>query len=190
MKRSCGCASIAPLCMCSTLFLTHYGYYTSRGRVALNAIGIVAGFGGTSVHDGYKIYPGYPCQHALCNVHHLREFAFAEEELKQPWAKTMKELLLEMKAEVAQARAAGHTQVDVVKVANFHFQYGALIREGFQLNPKAPPPPGGKRMKQSPTWNLLNRLSRHREAALRFLHDFAVAFDNNLFRTSRQFPLK
>jgi hypothetical protein len=54
-----------------------------------------------------------------------------------------------MKEEVAQARQAGHTQLDVVKLANFHFQYGALIREGFELNPKVPPPPGNKRMKQS-----------------------------------------
>jgi hypothetical protein len=67
----------------------------------------------------------------------------------------MKELLLHMKEEVAQARLAGQNQLDVVKLANFHFQYGALIREGFELNPKAPPPLGNKRMKQSPTWNRL-----------------------------------
>jgi transposase len=166
--------------VCSTPSLTHYGYHPSRGRVALNAIGILAGFGGTSIHDGFKIYPGYSCQHALCNAHHLRELTFIEEELKQPWAKKMKDLLLDMKAEVAQAREAGHTQIDVVKLANFHFQYGVLLREGFQLNPKASPPPGGKRVKQSPAWNLLDRLHRYREQALRFLHDFAVAFDNNL----------
>lgn len=166
--------------VCSTPQLTHFGYHLSRGRVALNDIGILAGFGGTSIHDGLNIYPGYPCQHALCNVHHLRELTFVEEELKQPWGQKMKELLLDMKEEVAQARATGQTQLDVVKLANFHFQYGALIREGLTLNPKAPAPPGNKRMKQSPTWNLLDRLHRYREATLRFLHDFAVAFDNNL----------
>jgi transposase len=165
--------------VCSTPQLTHFGYHPSRGRVALNAIGILAGFEGTSIHDGLNIYPGYPCQHALCNVHHLRELTFVEEELKQPWATKMKELLLDMKEEVAKARQTGQTQLDVIKLANFHFQYGALIREGFELNPKVPPPPGYKRMKQSPTWNLLDRLYRYREATLRFLHDFVVAFDNN-----------
>jgi transposase len=166
--------------VCSTPFLTHYGYHPSRGRVALNAIGILAGFGGTSIHDGYNIYPGYPCQHALCNVHHLRELTFVEEVLKQPWAGKMKDLLLEMKEAVAVSRQAGKTEVDVVQLATFHFRYGALIREGFQFNPKAPPSPDGKRVKQSPAWNLLDRLHRFREATLRFLHDFAVAFDNNL----------
>jgi transposase len=162
--------------VCSTPQLTHFGYHPSRGRVALNAIGILAGFGGTSVHDGFNIYPGYPCQHALCNVHHLRELTFVEEVLKQPWAKKMKDLLLDMKAEVAQARQAGQIQVDVIKLANFHFQYGALIREGFELNPKNE----GKRAKQSPAWNLLTRFHKYRQETLRFLHDFAVAFDNNL----------
>jgi transposase len=155
--------------VCSTTQLTHYGYHRSRGRVALEAIGILPGFEGTSVHDGLKIYPTYPCQHALCNVHHLRELTFVEEELKQPWATKMKELLLDMKEEIEQARQAGHNQLDVIKLANFHFQYGALIREGFELNPKAPPPPGYKRMKQSPTWNRLGSpppLSRGNAALL------------------------
>lgn len=166
--------------VCSTPQLTHFGYHPSRGRVALNAIGILTGFGGTSIHDGYNIYPGYPCQHALCNVHHLRELTFVEEVLKQPWASKMKDLLLEMKEEVARSRQAGKAEVDAVQLANFHFRYGALIREGFQLNPKAPPSPDGKRVKQSPAWNLLDRLHRYRQETLRFLHDFAVAFDNNL----------
>jgi len=113
--------------VCSTPQLTHFGYHPSRGRSALNDIGILAGFDGTSIHDGYKIYPGYPCHHALCNVHHLRELTFVEEELKQPWATKMKALLLDMKEKVAQARATGQTQLDVITLANFHFQYGALI---------------------------------------------------------------
>jgi hypothetical protein len=68
--------------------------------VTLDGIGIAPQFVGTSVHDGLKSYDGYHFTQALCNVHHLRELTFVEEMLKQPWAKTMKELLLEMKAEV------------------------------------------------------------------------------------------
>ena len=47
------------------------------------------------------------CRHALCNVHHLRELTFVEEQYDQPWAKDLKALLLEMRAAAEQARAQG-----------------------------------------------------------------------------------
>ncbi len=31
-----------------------------------------------SVDDGWRSYWQYLCQHALCNVHHLRELAFLD----------------------------------------------------------------------------------------------------------------
>jgi len=59
--------------VCSTDRLTHYAAHQSRGRTALDAIGIAPQFGGTSVHDGFLSYQGYCFTQALCNVHHLRE---------------------------------------------------------------------------------------------------------------------
>lgn len=137
------------------------------------------GFEGTSIHDGYTAYRIYTCQHAFCNVHHLRELTFVEEVLKQPWAKEMKDVLLEMKAAVEQAKAAGSREVEVIKVACFHYRYGVLIREGFCLNPKAVPLPPAKRAKQSVAYNLLTRLWKYRHEIVRFLQEFAVPFDNN-----------
>ncbi len=75
--------------VCSTDRLTHYAAHHSRGRSALNAIGIAPQFRGTSVHDGLVSYQGYGFTQALCNVHHLRELTFVEEELKQPWARNI-----------------------------------------------------------------------------------------------------
>jgi transposase len=82
--------------VCSTNTLTHYGVHAKRGKAALDAMGMVTGFHGTSVHDGWHSYQGYFCTHALCNVHHLRELIFVAEVLHQPWAEQMKELLLEI----------------------------------------------------------------------------------------------
>ena len=166
----------------STDRLTHYAAHRSRGREALNAIGIAPKFGGTSVHDGLVSYQGYSFTQALCNVHHLRELTFVEEELKQSWARKMKDLLLDMKAEVERAKAEGKPELDVLVLARFYRRYDELLQEGYTANPAAPPPEKRTRgrPKQSPARNLLDRLSQGKWAVLRFLHDFAVPFDNDV----------
>jgi transposase len=167
--------------VCSTDRLTHYAAHPSRGRAALDAIGIAPKFRGTSVHDALKSYQGYSFTQAWCNVHHLRELTFVEEELKQPWARKMKDLLLDMKAEVERAKAAFQHDLDLLVLADFLRRYDEFLTEGYQANPPTPPPkkraPG--RPKQSPARNLLDRLSGGKWTVLRFLHDFAVPFDNN-----------
>jgi transposase len=166
----------------ATEHLTHYAVHRKRGKEALDAIGILKDFQGVSVHDGWRSYWQYLCQHALCNVHHLRELTFLEEERQQAWAAEMKELLLEMKAAVAQARALGRSHLHPLEVADWKACYGALLAEGYQANPPDPPPKTGKkgRRKQSTARNLLDRLSKHQEAVLLFLDNFAVPFDNSL----------
>jgi transposase len=172
--------------VCSTDRLTHYAAHPSRGRAALDTIGIAPRFGGTSVHDGLKSYDGYRFTQALCNVHHLRELTFVEEELKQTWAGAMKELLLSMKAEVEQAKAKGQSELEVPVLARLLCRYDELLTQGYLANPPKGPPrksEQGKRTpgkpKQSPARNLLDRFSQKKQAVLRFLHDFAVPFDNN-----------
>jgi transposase len=166
----------------STDRLTHYAAHRSRGREALNAIGIAPKFRGTSVHDGLVSYQGYSFTQALCNVHHLRELTFVEEELKQSWARKMKDLLLDMKAEVERAKAEGKQEVDVLMLAHLLRRYDAILTEGYVANPAQSPPEKRTRgrPKQHPARNLLDRLSQGKWAVLRFLHDFAVPFDNNL----------
>lgn len=172
--------------VCSTARLTHYAAHPSRGRKAMDAIGIAPQFRGTSVHDGLRSYQGYSFTQAWCNVHHLRELTFVEEELKQPWARQMKDLLLLMKAEVEQAKALGQHELDVLLLAGLLRRYDEILTVGYLANPPPAPPkkseqgkrkPG--RARQSPARNLLDRLSGGKWAVLQFLHDFAVPFDNN-----------
>src|SRR5256886_8194884 len=168
--------------VCSTPRLTHYAAHPKRGRSALDAIGIAPHFGGTSMHDGLVSYQGYAFTQALCNVHHLRELTFVEEVLKQVWASKMKELLLEMKTQVEQAKAADQHELDAEVLAPLLRRYEEILSEGYLANPPAPPPEKRTRgrPKQSPARNLLDRLSQGKWAVLRFLLDFAVPFDNNL----------
>ena len=166
----------------ATEHLTHYAVHPKRGKAALDAIGILADFQGVSVHDGWRSYWQLLCQHALCNVHHLRELTFLYEEQRQAWAGEMKELLLDSKAAVEQARAEGHSSLHPLEVADWKARYSALLAKGYQANPPDPPPETSRRgrRKQSAARNLLDRLSTHQDAVLRFLDNFAVPFDNSL----------
>jgi len=98
----------------------------------------------------------------------------------------VKDLLLDMKTGVEQAKALGQQELDVLVLARLLCRYDEIIKQGYQANPPPPPPrkteqskrkPG--RAKQHPARNLLDRFSEHKWAVLRFLHDFAVPFDNN-----------
>jgi transposase len=163
--------------------LTSYARHGARGVAALDAIGILPGFTGVSVPDGWTSYRHYTaCRHALCNAHHLRELTFVEEELHQGWAGQLKHLLREMHTAVAQARETGAFRLERGVHDRFIARYEALLGEGLTQNPRSPPPespPRRGRRKQSPVRNLLDRLWSYEHEALAFLEDFAVPFDNN-----------
>lgn len=167
----------------STRRLTHYAIHAQRGSEATDAMGILPGFHGVSVHDGWISYQTYrTCRHALCNVHHLRELTFVEEVEHQAWAKELKDLLVAMRAATAQARAQGWPQVPEAQRAGFHRQYQALLACGRRANPPPDTPrrPGQRgRQAQSSTRNLLERLTLHEDQVLAFLDDLTVPFDNN-----------
>ena len=110
-----------------------------------------------------------------------------EEALQQPWARKMKELLLDMKAEVERAKALSQHELDALLLARLLRRYDSLLAEGYQANPPPRAPSQSEpskrtsgRAKQSPARNLLDRLSGGKWAVLRFLLDFAVPFDNDV----------
>jgi transposase len=167
----------------STSRLTHYAVHAKRGQEAMDAIGILPAYRGVSVHDGWDSYGVYTaCRHALCNVHHLRELTFLEEEYQQAWAADLKALLREMKTACDQARSHGQPHLAPDVRADFLQRYQALLDAGLAANP--PPDherrPGQRgRLKQSPARNLLERLLLQQDEVLAFLDDLAIPFDNN-----------
>ncbi|MGH2479320.1 MAG: IS66 family transposase [Ktedonobacteraceae bacterium] len=165
----------------STQKLTHYQVHSSRGHKAMDAIGILPTFAGVSVHDCWAAYFRYGCQHALCQVHILRELTYLAEELGLWWAAKLKRVLLAMKAATDQARADGKPCLSATEVAAWDARFLAVLDEGDQVHPRAPARPGKRgKTKQHPARNLLDRLRKHQDACLLFLHDLAVPFDNNL----------
>jgi len=164
----------------STPRLTHYGAHTHRGRTAMEAIGISPAFAGISVHDGWMSYRACDCEHALCNAHRLRELIFIAETYQQEWAVKMKDLLLEIKAEVQAAQARGQPALDRLSLARMSGDYDLLLAQGWQSNPPTFPSSGSRGRKQHPARTLLNRLQAGKWQVLAFATNFAVPFDNDV----------
>lgn len=164
-----------------TARLTYYAIHAKRGTLATDAIGVLPTYQGVSVHDGWKPYRTYTrCRHARCNIHHLRELTFLQEPYHQTWAKDLKEVLLQMKRAVEQARSRGEERLDAADRGAFVARYQELLAAGLAAN--APPErrPGQRgRVKQSPARNLLERLWMGQAAVLAFLHDLTIPFDNH-----------
>ena len=159
--------------------LTWYGTHDKRGRIAMDAGGILPAFKGVAVHDGWASYREYACTHALCNAHHLRELIYLEETTQQPWARKMIDFLRDAKTEADAAKHA-HRTVSRKRLARLRRRYGAILTEGERDNPPSTQRPRRRgRIKQSPAVNLLIRLRQHAQDVLRFLADPRVPFDNN-----------
>lgn len=156
----------------STDTLTRYTVHARRGGEAIDAAAILTDFGGVAVHDGWAPYRNYGgCEHALCNIHHLRELQAAAE-AGHSWPLAMSCLLLDTKDLVERARGAGQGRLDDRALAELADSYQTIIEMGHDEHP----PAAGKRTKAH---NLLLRLERYEPDVLRFVHDFRVPFGNN-----------
>lgn len=171
--------------------LTHYGYDARRGRLAMDAVGILPGFTGVCVRDGWLSYDEYGrATHALCNVHLLRELVYVEEVCAEQgqWTRPLAHLLCKIKDAVEGAKARGETELSDAQRTLFTARYDRLVRRAARLNPPPKvekPDPLSKRFKvvrrkrRDPAAPLVYRLQKKREQILRFMTDFRVPFDNN-----------
>lgn len=164
--------------VCS-LMLTVYSRNKRRGKVAMDALGVLGKCVGTAMHDGWKPYFGYGCKHALCNAHHLRELKSIFEQYGQTWATDMSCVLLDAKAAVEEALRGGRDRAHPSLLLELESRYRDALDAGHKANP--PPEPTGKRgrTKRTPGGNLVRRLEDYQKETLAFLYDFAVPFDNN-----------
>jgi len=168
----------------STPDLTYYFPHEKRGQSAMQAAEVLPEFQGVAVHDHWEAYQQFDqCDHAFCNVHHLRELQRAIEQDHAMWAEAMKTLLLHIKEHVDHAKAAGLSALLPQQIAQFQTQYREIVDRALQPYLTAPTtssPPTRGRQKQSKTKNLLDRFERYQAETLRFMTDFRVPFDNNL----------
>ena len=163
----------------STSDLTWYGAHDKRGRIAMDAFGILPAFKGVAVHDGLAAYRDYDCTHGLCNSHHLRELIYLEETTTQTWPRQMIDFLLRAK-KCADAARLTQSPLTTMQLSDWCRQYETILTHGERDNPPCVRTNRLRgRIKQSPARNLLLRLRRYADDVLRFLYDLRVPFDNN-----------
>jgi len=156
----------------STEKLTRYTSHQRRGSEAIEHAGVLPGFRGVAVHDGWAPYRSYTaCEHGLCNIHHLRELQAAIE-AGHVWPLAMSCLLLDTKDLVAQAVAGGDHRLSARALRELTDSYQTVIGMGHQEHPATT-------AKKTKAHNLLLRLERYQPDVLRFAHDFRVPFGNN-----------
>ncbi len=171
----------------STDKLTLLVHDKRRGTAAIEQIGILSGYKGVAVHDGFSAYDQYAqCRHSLCNAHLLRELNYVIETSKSNWASKMKKLLLDIKTAVGEAHEAGKKRLAVRQKKEFLSQYDRIVSEAGKLYEPLQRKKGRtktRRKKESPikaaARRLIHRLLSKRDEILLFMRDFKVPFDNN-----------
>ena len=155
--------------------------HATRGRKAMDDMGVLPFFRGVMVHDHWVPYLLYKdCKHSLCNAHHLRELqAVIESEPTHTWASGIKELLLKINDETKK-----HDGVLPENQAQLYKnEYQKILAKGDEEcppplpNPEAPKKKG--RIKKTKARNLLERLRNFAEDTLRFMTRKNIPFTNN-----------
>jgi transposase len=171
----------------STEKLTLLAHDKRRGTTAIENIGLLAGYQGVCVHDGFSAYDQYrQCQHSLCNAHILRELNYVIETSKTSWSQEMKRLLLEIKAAVGKSKEVGKKRLSARQEQVYLSRYERIVSESGKLYPLLKRKKyriKTRRPRESPITGaarkLVNRLVTKRDEILLFMRDFRVPFDNN-----------
>ena len=170
----------------ATEMLTLLGVHEKRGLEAFGAMGVLPGFGGVVVHDGWGPYDALDdILHAQCHVHLVRHLRSVGETPEfSIWTAQMRRVLADAKSASETAADAGRKKVPRKEANDIVRRYHDALDVAFALLPKGPPPRrrhiGGWSIEQRAAWNLATRMRTQALPVLRLLHDTRVAADNNV----------
>jgi len=158
-----------------TEFLTamHTG---GRSAADIDAGGILDGYGGTIVRDGYAGYSHLTdALHAWCGAHNLRDLRdlYTFDPAGQVWARSMADLLIHANAAATAARASGQPQLSGEQLAQISAWYRGAVAKGITNNQHRRSKTGkdGRR--------LARRFRDNQDMILRFATDLTVGFTSN-----------
>jgi transposase len=165
---------------------THYAIHKKRGNEAMDEIGILPNYNGTSIHDRWASYDKYPCAHSLCNAHLGRDLKFVNEEMNRPWANEMRILMVEGNERKKEGILTNNW---VTRTEN---KMDAIIKRAERKEPKEVFQPGKRgRKAKNKSLRLLHVFRDKKTEIIRFLKEEEIPFDNNLAeRDLRMIKLK
>jgi len=165
----------------STSIITYYMIHQKRGKEAIDVMDILPNFKGIAVHDHWKPYYSYECDHSYCNAHHLRELVGIIQNEEVRWASDMHSLLTNMNNYIYKLKENGKTNPSKGKIEQFFQQYDKICQSALKFYPPPDKLPKNKRKpKQSKGKNLLDRFIEYKDETLRFFVNLLVPFTNNL----------
>jgi transposase len=132
--RAAGGTRYVHLACTSYLTCMHTG---DRSADAIDAGGVLPGYEGVIVRDGYAGYSHLTSAlHAWCGVHLLRDLKglYDFEPAKQEWASQMAALLIKARDAAGAARLAGQSVMDAAVLDDLVTRYRALAAAGLEAN--------------------------------------------------------
>ncbi len=166
-----------------TRLLTHLAWHASRGKPAMDEIGIWPRFAGRGMHDRLASYDAYGCAHSICGAHLMRDCAAVAEQEQQQWAVEMHDFLLDLHEACQQWRLLQQPAVPIIEREEWVARYFEILAAGYAAQPPplaAPPEKRKGRRKQSKAKNLLDALLLRADQVLALLDDLRIPFTNNL----------
>jgi transposase len=163
--------------------LLWFGAADNRGHTALDGFDILPGFRGTLVRDDYAGYAKYDrqltavqlcCAHLLRSLRGIGELDTDPYRIQRTWTDPAAHALLDAKAAVDKARAAGATALDPDVLAGLRARYDQAVAWGIATNQHREWPTG-----RHPGYTLATRLQTRAMQVWRFTVDFTVPFTNN-----------
>jgi transposase len=170
-----------------TAFLTHM-HTGDRSADAVDAGGVLPGYAGILVRDGYHGGYGHltDALHAWCGAHLLRDLRdlYQFEPGAQDWAQQMAGLLIEARDAARTARAEARKALDAGIVAGLTSRYRSIAESGLAVNVYR------RTATASDARRIARRFLKHEDMILRFITrpDLDIFTNNQAERTIR--PVK
>ncbi len=158
-----------------TEFLTHL-HVGGRSAGDIDAGGVLSGYTGTLVRDGYAGYAHLTdALHAWCGAHSMRDLraVWEADPTGQAWAGSMADLLVYANKAAGAARAEGALALDGATLAEIVAWYRGAVATGMVDNQRR------RTQAAKDGLRLARRSGRHEAMILRFATDLTVGFTNN-----------